>query len=83
MTDRMKRTDRGRSRTSPARPVTFGHCICGGIVIDRGIGKMPLQCDKCSDDKQLKRARDHYELKAAQRRFMRKAVAALARYKGP
>lgn len=44
---------------SRERPVTYGRCTCGGIVIDRGYGKTPSMCDECRRDVRRERARKY------------------------
>ncbi len=37
----------GISFTCPSRPVSWKPCACGGMITDRGVGKIPRQCDAC------------------------------------
>jgi hypothetical protein len=48
---------RGETRTDHLKPVEFGRCTCGGIVIYRGTGKPPLMCAACRVEARRERAR--------------------------
>lgn len=68
---RKTRTDKGASRPAPHRP-EFGRCSCGDIVIYRGTGILPKQCDACRVEANRARARAYMERVRALKKAARK-----------